>query len=148
MGSIISGSELFRMEFQGLTSGQPVNRVEIKEARLGVDSVKFHADGIVLLSGCDIGRGLAIDKIASIRAIQPNPITTDALVVYRSPVGTFPVLAITDLAGRTLVVNYLPEGTGAEQQIRIPINDLSSGLYRFELRERAIRSALPVLIIK
>jgi hypothetical protein len=144
----ITGRELFKLEMQGLITGQPVNSVTIKGARLNVAPVDSTGDGLVLLSGCDIGRELKLEKAIAIKAVRPNPVGDDAIIVYRAPEGSTPQLVVSDMSGRDVLSLNLPPGTGEEQEHRLNANSLASGVYRFELRDRNERSIVPVIIVR
>jgi hypothetical protein len=59
-----------------------------------------------------------------------------------------PTLVVTDIAGRGVIRRQLPQGTGSRQEVLVETGGLPSGLYRFELHDRAERSVIPVVIVK
>jgi hypothetical protein len=145
---MLTGTELFRLEMQGLVTGQPVNDVVIEEALINGINAAETGNGLVFLSGCDIGRDLSLDKAVAIRSIHPNPVGDEAIITYRAPAGSTPQLVITDMTGRELIYQQLPAGTGEEQTERVQAHTLASGVYRFEIRDRAERSIVPVVIVR
>ena len=144
----ITGKELFKLEMQGLITGQPVNIVTVEGAFFNVTTVDSTGDGLVLLSGCDIGHELRLEKAIAIRAVRPNPVGDEAIIVYRAPEGSTPQLVVSDMAGRDVLSLQLPPGTGEEQEHRVNANNIASGVYRFELRDRTERSIVPVIIVR
>jgi hypothetical protein len=104
--------------------------------------------GLVLLSGCDIANGFGFGKRVRIESVQPNPITEEAIISYRAPEGSRPELALTNSAGQSVTVLTLPTGTGGRQEARLNVRTTPSGVYMLELRDRAERSIIPVVITK
>jgi hypothetical protein len=148
-GSTITGAELFRLEFEGLATGMPINEVEIRSVVLkGLGKVPVAGDGLVLLSGCDITNGFDFGKRVRIESVSPNPVTGEAVVVYRAPAGSQPALRLSNVAGQAMVEVKLPTGTGERQEARVDAGQTASGVYMLELRDRAERSALPIVITK
>jgi len=141
---MLSGSLLARLEMMGLVTGQPVNILGVERAELiGGDSLGI-AEGIVLLSGCDIGRTGGFDRAVTIVGVRWTGNEVD--VRYRAPVGSAPQLVVYDLMGRVVDKRTLDEGTGTEQQARVGEGLPPSGMYRLELRDRAERDGAIIVL--
>jgi hypothetical protein len=146
--TLLLGSELFTIEVQALVTAQPVVPVQVLSAALIDQGSIPSSDGLVLLSGCEIGQKIALDKKVEIRSIQPNPIRGEATITYRAPKGSLPVLAITNVAGQRVLALTLPEGDGTVQSADVDVSQVSSGVYQIELRAAGDRSILPVMIVR
>lgn len=146
-GSPITGGTLASLRFEGLVTGKPSNTVALVSAALDplADSVD-RTGGIVLLSGCDVGRNLAFGRSAHVVAITPQPVGSVAALRYVAPEGTLPWVQIVDAAGQIRGRIELPVGTGAEQTGEVRLDHLPSGLYLVELRVGTQRSSVPVVI--
>ena len=114
----------------------------------GLGKVPVAGDGLVLLSGCDIANGFDFGRRVRIESVSPNPVTGEAVVVYRAPEGSLPVLRLSNVAGQAMVEMKLSVGTGERQEARVDVVETASGVYMLELRDRAERSAVPVVITK
>lgn len=142
-----SNALLARLRFEGLGTGSFRNSVRIDSIRFtGSVSVGDRRDGEIFLKGCDVDRNVLFGRSIVMRSISPNPITDDAEIVYQAPVGVVPRLVFLDLMGREVYTVNLPIGTDAEQTARVPVQGLVPGFYLAELRDRAERSVVPVVI--
>ncbi|MEO5931079.1 MAG: SBBP repeat-containing protein, partial [Candidatus Kapaibacterium sp.] len=146
---IMAGGEVLKLEFEGLATAQPLTVVLLDSFQLfGTQSPAIAGNGLVILSGCDIGTGFGAGKLARIESIHPNPVASEAVIVYHAPQGTFPELRVIDLTGRETSLTRLPAGTGGTQEARVKIGEESSGVYMLELRNGAERDLLPIVISK
>jgi hypothetical protein len=146
-GGSLVGAELFYLDVVGLVTAVPANPVRIESAELMGEGPIASKDGLVLLSGCDIGSGLALDKPVAIRGVMPNPSNADAIVLYRAPLDSYPRLKVIDATGRSVMEIALAVGTGADQEARLDVGALPTGLYRIELHDRAERAAVPIVVV-
>jgi hypothetical protein len=146
--SPIVGDHLFQLDVEGLATAVPLNYVVIDSVSLigGVGSVG--GDGRVILTGCDLGRGFAFGKRVHIESIRPNPVKDEAIIVYRAPAGSQPLLRLRDMAGREFKPLTLPTATGDMQEARVKLGEKSSGLYMLELQQGEERTAAPMIIRK
>lgn len=143
----LAGAVLFELDLEGLVTGSPLNIVT-------VDSVTFTGnaravvigDGLVILSGCEMGADFG--RLVRIEGIRPNPASSDVVVRYRGPVGGELRLRVLDGVGREQSAMELPMGNGDEQEVRVRVEELPSGVYMLELRNGGERSALPIIIKK
>lgn len=148
-GAFITGSMLFELEMEGLSTGVPVNDVQVESVTLlGRGMPKMTADGMVLLNGCDIGSGFQYGRRVRISSVRPNPIAGEATIIYRAPVGVEPELRLLDIVGREVLSQRLAPGTDQEQSAELHVATVPSGVYRLELRDRAEMSAMPIVIQK
>ncbi|MBS1914168.1 MAG: hypothetical protein JST22_19425 [Bacteroidetes bacterium] len=143
----ITGDELFRVELEGLVSGQPLNvmaidRVQMPEAF----SVAAAGDGLVILSGCELGT--SFEKHVQIVAIRPNPLRDELVLEYWLPSGKPGVLRLYDGVGREIVRTGIGEGTGENQEAHVDVRQVPSGIYEVELRNGAYRSAATVVVLR
>lgn len=138
---------LFRIEFRGLSTGRPTNRVVITEASMtGIGALSAGSEGLVTLFGCDVTYGVGIGpRLAFTRPVRISN-GLEATVSYRSPEGSMPVLEVIDLSGRALRSFELQKGTAEEQQIQFALGFLPHGIYMFEIRTQTARAAIPVMI--
>lgn len=144
-----SGGELFALEVEGLTTAQPLNVVGVASVELeGLGALPVIGEGLVILSGCDVGRNFAYGKRASIVSVQPNPIRDEAAVTYRAPQGAEPTLRLYGIAGEEVLRISLPAGTGADQTVRMRTEGIASGFYRLDLRNGDETSTITLFIRK
>jgi|GEM_PF-2484411 len=146
-GPAIVGDELAALRFEGLVTGQPSNAVAFVAATLDPlpDSLQ-RLDGLVLLNGCDVGRGVLFGRSAHVVGITPQPAGGVAALRYVAPEGSLPSLLVVDAVGQVQRRLELPAGTGAEQTGEVRLDDLPSGLYLLELRVGSQRSSMTVVI--
>jgi hypothetical protein len=140
------GDELLVVEMLGLVTAQPINPVTIAKPMLGADGVAA-SDGLVILSGCDVGTGLSFGRAIAIRDVRPSPLRDEALVRYTAPDGSAPQLIVTGIAGAVVRREELPVGDGGEREARIGVAEIPSGVYRLELRARGEASSVTVVIV-
>lgn len=146
-GSLITDSILFQLEIEGLITGKPENLVEIVETEFGKTSDTIDTrNGLVRLTGCDIGSNVAFGRGARIGTITPFPAGDQAAITWRAPAGYAPTLRIIDPQGTVVRNRILPEGTGEEQTVFLETGTLHAGWYILELIDRAEHHATPLLI--
>lgn len=144
---ILIGTELFRLELEGLATGKPLNVVSIDQIELfGAPKTASMGQGLVILSGCEVG--LNFGKRVRIERIMPNPVYEGAVLEYRAPAGSVPELRLLDANGNERRVRVLEIGTGEMQAVRLDLDEESSGMYMLELRDGAERVVLPIVIQK
>ena len=69
-------------------------------------------------------------------------------ILSRSARVSQPVLRLSNVAGQAMVEMKLSVGTGERQEARVDVVETASGVYMLELRDRAERSAVPIVITK
>jgi hypothetical protein len=144
-----TGDRLISLELEGLSTAEPLNSVAVQSVELdGLGQIPVAGEGLVILSGCDVGRSVGFGRRAGIRSVQPNPVRDEMTIVYRAPKGSTPTVHMIDLSGRDLLSRRLPAGTGEDQTATLRIGPVASGVYRLEMRDGAERSAIPVIIEK
>src|SRR5205807_10344716 len=73
-GQTITGTALFTLGLEGLATGQPLDAVTLVNVSLtGLGQIPIAGDGLVLLSGCDVGKDFGFGKRVRITSVQPNP---------------------------------------------------------------------------
>ena len=102
--------------------------------------------GLVMLSGCSVGRGEAFGEGLKITAVMPMPVREGGTLRYLAPSGIAPTLAFSDAVGRELFSRQLPPGTGDEQETRLDIGGLADGIYFMALRIPSGGSVLPIVV--
>jgi hypothetical protein len=147
-GPVVTGTELFEIEMEGLATGKPANVVEGDSLVLSGDGGTTASNGLVLLSGCDIANGFGFGKRVRIESISPNPAARQITIAYRAPLGSAPRLLFSNSAGEESLRADLPAGNGEVQESRVDVGSLASGLYMLELRDREERSIVPLIITK
>jgi hypothetical protein len=81
-----------------------------------------------------------------IAAMTPMPARDAAVLRYLAPVGALPTMTLSDAAGRRIDTRTLPPGNGDEQEARLDLGRVPSGVYLVELRDATGRSVLPIVI--
>jgi len=139
------GPTLIELEVEGLVTAQPLSRIRLDSLLLfDYGDVPIAGGGLAILSGCQIGKGYG--KRVRIQTVQPNPVTGEAVVTYRAPVGVEAELILRDILGRELSSRWLPVGTGEFQTIRLTVDGVPDGMYLLELRDDVEVSGAPVII--
>jgi hypothetical protein len=146
-GLPIVGGRLGSIEVEGLISGAPLDPVAIDSVAVspGVPTA-VAGPGLVMLSGCAVGRGEAFGEGLKIAAMTPMPARDAAVLRYLAPVGALPTMTLSDAAGRRIDTRTLPPGNGDEQEARLDLGRVPSGVYLVELRDATGRSVLPIVI--
>lgn len=142
------GPVLFRIELYGLLTATPTTSVRVESALLVPGGGVATGDGVVLLKGCDIGRGIGFNRAVAITGVEMNPSGDLLSLRYHAPAGSEPTIVIVDGVGRQIMSWSLPEGTGGEQREVLATGHLSTGFYRLELRGRDERSVAPIIIVQ
>ena len=134
--------------YQGLSSGEPVNNVSLSSITLdGEESIEWErSEGVVLLSGCDIGRNVPFGRSAHIISTQPSPAISRTTVIYQTPEGRTPLMMLYNAQGSCVSSIPLPEGNGGEQSITLDLQGHPRGIYMLELIEREVHHSLPLFI--
>ncbi len=142
-------SILARLPFEGLATGRAQNAIHIDSVLLegGIRRVTRRGDGMILLSGCDVGTDLGYARRIAFRSIDV-PSGDDAVLTFDALSGVVAELTVVDLMGRIVHRETLPAGTGGTQSARVRTGELPAGLYIMEMRDRAERVSLPVMIAK
>jgi hypothetical protein len=146
-GAALRGTQLFRLEMYGLVTAVAENVMRLDSVELYGAGSPAHADGLVLLEGCDVGRDRVFDKAVTITSLRPHPVEGQATVGYWSASGSRPRLVLRDAMGREALAVDLPPGEGSEREATVSTVNLPSGLYRLELRDRGEVSAVSVLVV-
>ncbi len=144
---VLVGDELFRLDLEGLVSGQPLNEVAIVGMEMAeVSSVTAVAPGVVVLSGCEIGT--AFGKRSRLDVVKPNPARESIVVRYRMPVGVVGQLRMLDGIGREVRSEPTVVGTGEYVEQRVSLVQVPSGVYMVELVDGGERSAVPIVVTR
>jgi len=147
--SFIVGSELFRLVFEGLSTGRQDNRITLSAAEFyGTDVRALLADGLIVLTGCDIAHPTTFGRPSRIAAIWPNPLRDAGVVRYLAPSGERPWMRIVDVMGNVSRILELPVARGIDESCEIRVDGLANGYYLVELRLGTQRSSFPVLIAR
>lgn len=148
-GQMLSGDQLFKLELEGLSTGIPINDLIIDSVVfIGTERPMLAGNGLVILSGCDVSRGFDFNKRARIQAIRPNPVSHEAAIIYRAPSGVVPVLRLINTTGQEVFSIPLPAGSGEDQETRLDLGVVASGVYTLELRDGNELSTMPLVIRK
>lgn len=150
-GPLVDGDLLFSVDLEGLSSGTSVNVITVDSITLfGLNPRVFDVGGFqagrILLTGCDVDRGIAFSKATSVRSIRPNPVGNQATIEYVAAQGSHPYIEIFDLMGRPERRIELPSGTGDAQSIQIGIEGLPPGAYLLQLRMESERSTVMMIV--
>ena len=148
-GTPLSDSILLQLEFEGLVTGKPLNRVQIIDpALLGVTAPIDTTSGIVYLEGCDIDRGTGFGRRIGVTSITPNPGSDQIHLSWRAPDGSVPELRIVDQLGRTVTSVPLPVGTGNQQEKELDLHRLEPGFYGLILIDQDEITSTPLMIVR
>lgn len=146
---IMTGSRLFQMELEGLSTAVPYNTIRIDSVMFADGTIGMAtAHGTVLLSGCDVGKNFDFGKRAHLQSIYPNPVSHEAAIAYRAPLGSSPVVRLINTMGQGVLVLSLATGTGETQEMRLQLGEVASGIYTLELRDGGEISTMPLVIQK
>lgn len=147
-GGIVSGDALLRVELEGLTTGVPLNIADIRSAlSIENDSIGAGNDGLIILSGCDIGRGFAWGRRAALLRVFPNPAPERSVtVMYRAPEGSRVDLVLLDGTGAEVARWKAGTGDGLERKSVIALPWVSAGFYWLELRNGVEHDVTPLVL--
>jgi len=141
----VIGEELMELELEGLVTGRSTNVVRIDSLEfMGTTLSRIGGDGLVLLTGCEIGKRFA--KGAAIVSLVPNPVVDRVDIGYRSTEGLPMSIRLLDMQGRLMLEKDLGPGDGTEGSVAIGLQGVSSGLYMLELRDGVKVETAPLLI--
>ncbi len=144
---VLVGDELFRLDLEGLVSGQPLNEVVIAGISLATPGpTRIGGAGLLILSGCEIGT--AFGKRSRLDVVKPNPARESIVVRYRMPAGVVGRLRLMDAVGREIRSEPTVVGTGEYAEQRLSLVQGPSGVYMVELIDGGERSALPLVITR
>ncbi|HVK39611.1 MAG TPA: hypothetical protein VNA88_13820 [Candidatus Kapabacteria bacterium] len=142
----VTGDTLFLLELQGLSTAKPVSPILVGDLDFGrAADVRRAGDGLVLLEGCDVGT-FAAGKRVHITSARVDASSGEIVVRYGAPSAARPTLHLLDAAGRSVETMRLEQGIDLEQEARLRVPE--SGLYIIELRDRAERSATPIVVTR
>lgn len=151
---LLLDSLLLFLDIEGLVTASPMNPVVLDSVILRTDLpsvgssslVSIAGDGLVILSGCEIGR--VFGTRARLLGIQPNPVDDATVVRYKASIGAHTTLRLVDMQGQTLRTLALPAGTGDEQHVTFAIDQLAAGLYALQICDIHEVDALQLIITK
>jgi len=144
----LEGDEVLRLEFEGLSTGVPVNPVPFDSVLFESAGIVAGGDGMVLLAGCDLTQGFAWGKRVAIRSVRPNPTAGAAEVEYHAPEGSMPRLKLLDPLGRQVDQWALPAGSGRAERMLVDLAHVASGLYRLRIQDRGEMADVSVVIVR
>jgi hypothetical protein len=134
--------------FRGLSTGQPANIVRLDSVKVEGEPLPIAGNGLVLLSGCDIEHELKMGRRVSALAVRHDPASPLLTLTYRAPAGSAPELRLYDINGDCCLTRILAAATDEEQTTQVPVPTLGHGFYLLELRDRAERAILPLMIAR
>jgi hypothetical protein len=105
-------------------------------------------DGMIALSGCDIGRTPPVARRARLEALKLVPGSDLAELTFRAAEGAPVSVRIAGIDGQLLRAFDMSRGTGHEQTAALPLTDLPPGLLFVELRVANDRITLPVMLVR
>lgn len=125
----ITGMDLARLELIGLSTGKDQNPVSIIQASVANDTDLHTMNGLVRLRGCAIGRTTDIFRRLRIESVVTDGIGDEAIVRYNAPSGASGTVRLVDLSGRASIRTDIPQTSGEEEEIRVPLRGLPHGVY-------------------
>jgi hypothetical protein len=143
-------SILLEVEFQGLVTGDRLNRVRLDSLVLtgSLPSTPARSDGMIGLEGFEIGRNDYLIPKSSLTKVSFDPLSTLLTVRYVAPEESAPGIQLIDMSGGRRLLIELPEGTGREQEVAIPAGDLTMGIYVVRMRAGEEVVVQPVMIAR
>lgn len=145
-GQII-GEDLLSLEFIGLSSGQPENRIELRgeiwKGNQNQDSRAEFLGGTILLEGCTVGAS-GFSRRIQIEAIRIDPAGGNARIFYTAPEGAEGTFSVIDASGQ-IIHRDQTVGNGMPQEMQIPLESLPSGLYGLQARFAADAVIVPFM---
>ncbi len=125
---------LFELHADVLVEAQPDNPIAVAVRSIDDGNDGVGANGLLLASGCDIGRNVAFARGGFTRPLAPNPAGSHMTLSYVSPAGIGATVRFIDALGAARRSVDLPSSGGVERQAEIDLDGISSGLYFVELR--------------
>lgn len=147
-GQPLVGPVLFQLETYGLLTATPRTDVTVESASLNPGGRVPASDGMVLLRGCELGRGTSFSRPVGITRVEVTRSGETLRIIYHAPSQSEPTLRLVDGVGRQVMMWHLPRATGEEEISEFAIGDLSTGLYYIEVRDRVERSVLPIVVVQ
>ena len=145
-GSVPAGGKLLSITFRGLSTGDSANYVRIEEGELtGITPLSIAGEGLVLLSGCDIGRSQGVVRKPVSLTVAPNPVTDNLVISCRVPPESHPVLTLYTMLAERVEEYQLPDVRG-DDPLHIRLVDVQPGLYLLVLEAGEDRDVEVVLI--
>jgi hypothetical protein len=150
LAAITAESILFEVEFQGLVTGQRLNRVKLDSLVLTgpLPSIPVRRDGMIRLEGFDIGRNDYLIPESSLTKLSFDPLSGTLSVRYIVPAGTAPEMQVIDMSGQTRLRMELPHGTGTAQETLLPAGDIPLGIYIVRMRSGKEVVVQPAMIAR
>jgi hypothetical protein len=134
--------------FRGLSTGQPETVVSLDAFTFTPDIPVDLKSGRVYLSGCDIGRTPLAARRSKISALRSSPGSDQAELTYSAAEGAPVAVRVVGIDGQLLKEQTLPDGTGSDQTVMLPLAELPPGLVFVELRVVNDRSTIPLMIMR
>ncbi len=146
-GNALAGAVLAWIEVEGLASGQTLNPVTVDSITIGTNQdVRVAGPGLVILSGCAIGRAETFIKGVQILSVAPVPTRDRVTLRYVASAGASATLTLIGAGGTAVDTWALTVAPGVEQAASVDLAHVPSGTYFLELRDAGGRSTLPIVI--
>lgn len=139
----LSGERLLLLHFIGLSTGQPANVVKL-EGSTSTESDTAFSDGLIYLEGCTVGAS-GFSRRVAVESLSIDPSGTHVILRYTSPNGAVGKVAVLNSSGAETLRLELESGTGAPQELRLPLKDFVPGLYGLLLQVADDRVILPFI---
>ncbi len=132
----ITGDTLLTLEFIGLSTGKPENRVELvgevwKSKQRQDRNVDF-TDGLIFLEGCTVGTS-GFGRRVQVESLRFNAAEKRIVLLYTAPDATPGKYAIVDASGTAVLHRNTPLGTGAPQELHVSLQNFPPGLYGMQM---------------
>ena len=139
---------LFELNLMGLSTGQALNRVVIGTATLPGIAVAGRENGLVELTGCDLGRDFAFLRRTAFRSVAYDPISTNVSTRCARTPGLSAILSMYDMNGSVVGTAELSPDGHEEQTATIPCGLLAPGIYVLRLNDGVDVTTAPVFITR
>lgn len=140
---------LIDLNFVGLTTGQPMNDVKLRRLYThGIGSARVDSAGLVVLSGCEIGRDFGLVRKGAIRAVAVDPYSRMATIRYLLPEGADAQITLVDVSGQRVRLGSLAPGNGNEQGAQLDLSGLPPGFYIVEITVGQDRTTASFIITR
>lgn len=132
----ITGDTLLTLEFIGLSTGKPENRVELvgevwKSKQRQDRNVDF-TDGLIFLEGCTVGTS-GLGRRVQVESLRINAAEERIVLLYTAPDATPGRYAIVDASGTAVLHRNTPLGTGVPQELHVSLQNFPPGLYGMQI---------------
>jgi hypothetical protein len=143
--TMIVGLVLARVLVRPLSTARSLDTIQLTEFAIDQEPTTISAATVTIsLEGCDLGREVGLARAVRISGISMAP-GAAAILEYRAPAGSIPIVRIVDRSGTLLGSLALPQGTDAPQQFPLDLQPYPPGMLLVELVVEEQRITIPIM---